>query len=183
MRDSSTNFDQQTQAAVTVAMVIVLNKPFYPLYVWYLLGHGVTAAMVSLIAVPFFLIVPLLARWSPLAARIALPVIGTCDTLFETCLFGKSAGVELFLAPCILLVALSFKADEKIWHRGLVAFVFTAFLVSRWLINTALYGWSEADAATLLSLNAFSVAGLMAFIALRYGCIAVGEPREPTARR
>lgn len=35
--------DALTQATATAAWVILLNKPFYPLYVWRLVGSGVEA--------------------------------------------------------------------------------------------------------------------------------------------
>uniref|UniRef100_UPI0031015463 hypothetical protein n=1 Tax=Neorhizobium sp. EC2-8 TaxID=3129230 RepID=UPI0031015463 len=59
--------DPRTQATVTVAWVIVANKPFYPLYVWYLVGNGVTASLGTLLAAPFFLAIPLIARHAPRA--------------------------------------------------------------------------------------------------------------------
>ncbi|MGO7258911.1 hypothetical protein ACCT32_35770, partial [Rhizobium brockwellii] len=65
--------DPLTKASVTVAWVILLNKPFYPLYIWYLVGDGVAASLGTLSAAPLFLAIPLIARRSPLSARIALP--------------------------------------------------------------------------------------------------------------
>lgn len=73
-----------TQATVIAAWVIVFNKPFYPVHVWYLVGSGVTASFGTLLSAHLFLAIPFLARRSPFAARIALPLIGTFDTLFET---------------------------------------------------------------------------------------------------
>jgi hypothetical protein len=152
--------------AVTVAWVIVMNKPFYPIYVWYLVGNGVTASLGTLVSTPFFLALPRLARRFPLGVRIALPLIGTADTLLATRLFGQGSGTELFLAACIMLVALSFRPDEKWLQRGLAVFVFLAFVVSRNAVGAPLQTWTESDLAILLNLNAFAVASLMAFIAL-----------------
>jgi len=160
------------QATVTVAWVIVLNKPFYPLYVWYLVGNGVTASLGTLISAPFFLAIPFLARRSPLMARIALPLVGTLDTLFETKLFGQASGTELFFAACIMLASLSFAPEEKWWQRGLAALVFAVFAFSRSYLGAPLHNWSDADLAILFNLNAFAVASLMAFIALRYAGIS-----------
>lgn len=160
--------DPLTQATVTVAWVIVLNKPFYPLYVWYLLGNGVIASFGTLLSAPFFLAIPLIARRFPLAARIALPLVGTFDTLFETKLFGQGSGTELFFTACIMLVALSFRAEEKWWQRGMTALVFAVFMFSRCFIGAPLYAWAASDLAILFNLNAFAVASLLAFISLRY---------------
>jgi len=152
---------------VTVAWVIVLNKPFYPIYVWYLVGNGVTASLLTLASTPFFLAIPVLASRFPLGARIALPLIGTVDTLLETKLFGQASGTELFFAACMMLVALCFRPNEKWLQRGLAAVVFATFVVSRNFVGSPLHTWTEPDLAVLLNLNAFAVASLMAFIALR----------------
>jgi hypothetical protein len=168
MSEPRTPLDPLTRASITIAWVIIANKPFYPLYVWWLLGNGVVASLFTLIAVPFFLAVPFLASRSPLAARIALPVIGTIDTLFETKLFGTGSGTALFLTPCIMLAALSFHAEEKWWQRGVTAFIFLVFVISRMSVGEPFHAWTDADLSNLLNLNAFAVASLMAFIALRY---------------
>ncbi|MDB5524993.1 MAG: hypothetical protein JWM58_2756 [Rhizobium sp.] len=160
--------DPLTAATVTIAWVIFANKPFYPLYVWWLTSSGVEASLWTLLSAPFFLAIPFIARRSPLAARMALPLVGTIDTLFEAKLFGTGSGTELFLAPCIMLVALSFYAEEKWWQRGLAFFIFCAFVAAYDRLGTALHVWSDGDLSALLNLNAFAVASLMAFIALRW---------------
>ncbi len=168
MNLGDTRRDSLTQATVTVAWVIILNKPFYPLYVWYLIGHGVLASLWTLAAVPFFLTIPFLAKRSSLAARVALPLVGTLDTWFETKLFGPSSGTELFFAACLMLAAMSFRAKELWWQRGMAAIVFIVFMFSRTFIGAPLHVWNESDLAILLNLNAFAVASLTTFVALRY---------------
>lgn len=163
--------DPLTQATVTVAWVIVFNKPFYPVYVWYLIGNGASASLWTLAATPLFVTIPFLAKRSPLAARIALPLIGTLDTLFETKLFGQQSGTELFFAACVMLAAMSFHVKEMWWQRGMAAFVFAVFIASRSLVGAPLHVWSEGDLATLFNLNAFAVASLTTFVALRYAGI------------
>jgi hypothetical protein len=158
-----------TKATLTVAWVIILNKPFYPLYVWYLVdADAAVASLVTLLSLPFFLAIPFLAKKSHLAARLALPLVGTLDTLFETAMFGHASGTEFFFAACIMLAAISFRADEKLWQYATAILVFIAFFCSRTFLGAGLQSWSADDLATLLNLNAFSAAGLMAFIALRY---------------
>lgn len=166
--DGRSGSDELTRASVTVAWVIIANKPFYPLYVWWLVGSGTQASLWTLVSVPFFLLVPLLARRAPVWARVALPVVGTLDTLFETKLFGEASGTALFLAPCMMLVALSFDCSEAWWQRGLAGLVFVAFVASHGRMGEALNVWSADELATLLSINAFAVASLMAFITIRY---------------
>ncbi|TNM63392.1 hypothetical protein [Aliirhizobium smilacinae] len=171
--------DPLTQATVTVAWVIFLNKPFYPLYVWYLVGHGFVASLGSLLAAPIFLAIPFLARRSPMMARAALPIVGTFDTVFETHLFGQGSGTELFFGACVMLVAVSFRTEEKWIQRGLAAFVFAVFLLSNHTGGSSFHGWSDADLAVLIDLNIFAVACLMAFIAMRYA----GVRAEPTSSK
>lgn len=172
MSQNRNQLDPTTQATITIAWVIVLNKPFYPVYVWYLVGNGVVASLGTLLSAPLFLAIPFLARRSPLTARIALPLIGTLDTLFETKLFGSASGTELYFAACIMLVALSFQAHEKWWQRGMAVLVFAVFVFSRNFIGVPLYVWSAPELATLFNLNAFAVASLLAFIALRHAGVA-----------
>ncbi|NTE87081.1 hypothetical protein [Agrobacterium rubi] len=167
--------DPLTAATITVAWVIILNKPFYPLSIWWLVGNGVEASLISVASMLFFLAIPLIARRSALAARVALPLIGTIDTIFETKLFGTGAGTELFFAACIMLVALSFRANEKLWQIGMTGVVFAGFLFTRYLIGDALHIWSAPDLAKLFNLNAFAVACLTAFIALRYAGLDRGD--------
>ena len=164
--------DALTRASVTVAWVIILNKPFYPLYVWWLVGRGAQASLGTLIAVPFFLLIPLIAGRMPLAARAALPAIGTVDTLLATKIFGNDAGTALFLAPCIMLVALSFRPRQAWWQRIAGLLVFLVFIITHWGLGDALFVFSAAELATLRSINIVSVASLMTFIALRYAGIA-----------
>jgi hypothetical protein len=160
--------DPRTAASVAVAWVIFANKPFYPIYVWWLVGSGVASSLWTMLAAPFFLAVALMGRRWPLAARCGLPLVGTLDTLCETKLFGSGSGTELFLAPCIMLAAMSFHASEKWVQRGLIVLVFAAFALTHGRLGTALHVFDDKALATLLNLNAFAVASLMAFIALRF---------------
>jgi hypothetical protein len=168
MSEAAKQLDPLTRATVTIAWVIVLNKPFYPFYVWYLVGNGAVAALGTLLSAPLFLAIPFMARRFPLAARVALPLVGTFDTLFETKLFGHASGTELYFAACIMLAALGFRFDENWWQRGLAGVVFVVFTFSRIVIGPPLGVWSDADLETLFNINALAVASLTTFIALRY---------------
>lgn len=163
--------DDLTRATVTVAWVIILNKPFYPLYVWWLVGSGVEASLGTLIATPFFLAIALLAPRMPRAARAGLPLVGAIDTVIATKFIGFPSGTLLFLAPCMMLAGLSFLRDEMWWQRGTAAVVFLVFVASYDRLGDALYAWTPAQLDTLFSLNAFAVASLMAFVAIRYAGI------------
>ncbi len=168
METKAAAHDPLTAATLTIAWVIIANKPFYPLTIWWFVGSGVAAASISIISMLFFLAIPLIAKRSSLAARISLPLIGTIDTVFETKLFGTASGTELFFCACIMLVAVSFRAHERLWQIGMTGFVFVGFLSTRYLLGDALHLWNSEDLTKLLNINAFAVACLTAFIALRY---------------
>jgi lysylphosphatidylglycerol synthetase-like protein (DUF2156 family) len=160
--------DPMTQATVTVAWVIIANKPFYPFYVWWLVGSGVGTSMATLVSIPFFAAIPPLASRSPFLGRLALPLVGALDTVFETAIFGRGSATLLFLAPCVTLATVSFHAVEKWWQRGLACFIFVCFAGSWRLIDRPVFPWSTDQLATLANINVLAVASLMTFIALRY---------------
>lgn len=160
--------DALTQATITVSWVIILNKPFYPIYVWWLLGTGVGTSALTLASVPFFLLIPLIASRFSFYARLALPLVGTVDTVFETWVFGRASATLLFLAPCLMLAVLSFHTNEKWTQRCLSCFIYGCFAAGWWLIGPPFYPWGSEQLSTLLGVNAFAVASLMAFIGLRY---------------
>lgn len=164
--------DALTAASITVAWVIALNKPFYPLYVWWLTGDGVASSPTAVIAAPFFAAVALLGRRHPLAARLGVPLIGIVDTVLAGIFMGQSTGTELYLVACMALIALNFTEREKWLQRGMALVCFAAFVLFHGRFAAAT-PWTGADVQSLLTLNIFSVASLMTFIALRYA----GVPR------
>lgn len=172
-RPSAEPLDALTAASVTVAWVIALNKPFYPLYVWYLTGEGVLASCATTIAAPVFAALALTARRTPFLTRLGVPLVGLIDTIAAGKVLGQSAGTELFLAPCVLLIALFFKTEEKWWQRGMACLCFLAFVAFHGQMGAPIHDWSADAVQSLFTLNAFSVAGLMVFVTLR----TAGMPR------
>jgi hypothetical protein len=160
--------DPRTGATVTIAWVIIANKPFYPFYVWWLIGDGVGTSAITLAAIPFFLAIPLTARKSPFSARLALPLIGTADTVCESILFGRGSATLLFLAPCMALALVSFYPVEKWWQRGVACIIFICFAICWRRLDDSAFPWTGDQIATLLSVNVFAVASLMTFIGVRY---------------
>ena len=155
-------------ACVTTAWVIVGNKPFYPLYVWWLVGDHVATSLWTLAGLPLFLAVALFAAAWSLAGRIALTLAGLVDTSFSDFMFGAGSGVEAFFAPCAALAALSFRADEAWVSRALTATAFVAFAAARYLSPPGVQPWPDAEAHVLANLNFYSAASLTAFIGLRF---------------
>jgi hypothetical protein len=159
--------DPLTAASVTVAWVIAFNKPFYPLYVWYLAGDGVLISCLTVVAAPLFAALALTARRTPFLTRLGVPLIGIVDTVMAGKVLGQATGTELFLAPCMLLVALSFRPEEKWWQRGKAALCFLAFVLFHGRMGEPLAAFTPAAVQSLFTLNAFSVASLMVFVTFR----------------
>jgi hypothetical protein len=164
--------DARTAACVSVAWIVLINKPIYPLYVLGLIGApAAVASCATLLLAPLYAAVPLIARRSGWSARFALPIVGLADTLYETKVFGPASGAELFLFACALLAIVGFGAAEARFSRGLTIVVFLAYAVLHGRLGAPLEAWSADDAARLLELNAFSVASLTAFIGLRFAAV------------
>jgi hypothetical protein len=164
--------DARTEATVTIAWVIIVNKPFYPFYIWWLVGDGVGTSAITLAAIPLFLAIPLMARKSPFSARLALPMIATVDTVFESILFGRASATLLFLAPCMALTLVSFQPGEKWWQRAVACIIFVCFTICWWVLKDPVFPWTGHQISTLLSINVFAVASLMTFIGVRYAGIS-----------
>lgn len=160
--------DPLTSASVTTAWVVTLNKPFYPLYVWWVAGSGVWTSMFTLVALPAFAALPYVARRWPLAARAGLPLVGVADTALSTQLFGQNSGVEAFFVPCAALAALSFTPAEAWTSRALTALVFLVFVAMHLAAPAGVYPWPLGEVAALSKLNLLSAASLTAFVGLRF---------------
>ncbi len=158
-----------TATANLVAVIIAWNTPFYPLYVWWAAGaSGMPWALLSLCSLPFFAAVPAISRRSSLAGRIALPVIGTVNTLFCTWLLGEPAGEQLFLLPCATLGAMLFRPAERVPMLGLAVLPLIAFAALQGRYPAPPYKYEPVQYHALLSMNALSVGCLTIFLALLF---------------
>ncbi len=161
--------DPLTSAAMSVSTVIALNKPIYPLYVWWLAPDALTASFWTAVSFPIWVALPFLARRNPYAARVALVAVGAIDTAAIGVALGDGTGAWLFLFAALMLAAMSFEAAEVWTRRIAVAGVFVLFGLTFGRFPVGLAGTFSADSvATLFKLNAFGAAALLAFIGLRY---------------
>ena len=69
VRRYADNPDPMAKVAGTVALVVASNQPFYPLYLYAIVGNQAWPAWLTLLTTPFFLAVPAVARRYPLAGR------------------------------------------------------------------------------------------------------------------
>lgn len=161
--------DPVARAANSIAMLIVSNQPFYPLYVLYVVGGKGWPAWLTMLSSPFFLAVPWLMRRNAWAGKILLVLASIGNTLWSVKLLGADSGLELFLLPCCVLAALLFGPDERRTGLALTALPIALFLLLRGRYGAPFETYSNADYSSLVTLHAFSVACISAFIALSLG--------------
>jgi hypothetical protein len=161
--------DPLTSATMSVATVIALNKPIYPLYVWWLAPDALQASFWTAVSFPIWIALPFLARRNPYAARVALVAVGAVDTAAIGAVLGDGTGAWLFLMACMMLAAMSFEAAEVWTRRIAIAGVFALFAAAFGRFPIGLAGpFSPDSVATLFKLNAFGAVSLIAFIGLRW---------------
>ncbi len=158
----------KTAAAVSVAWLVVVNKPIHPLCVWWFVGAGTAVVSATALSAPLFLAIALGAAKRPLAARVALPLVGAADTVFATLLFGRASGTELLFVPCLLLTVCAFSPDERRRVRMLVAVLFVTFVVVHEVVGPGGGPWTAAQATLVRELNILAVASLSACVAWRF---------------
>ncbi len=160
--------DPLTAVTNLIALSVVGNQPFYPLYVWWLVGDDGWVSLLTFLSTPFFLAIPAVSRRSPFAARALLPIVGVANTLLSAKTFGISSGVELFLCPCVMIAGMSLRGTERKTLLAIIAFALSAFALGRRGLGVPLHEFSREEYAHFLSLNAWSVAGLTAFAAFQF---------------
>ncbi len=163
--------EPETRIANKVALVVGGNGPFYPLYLHWLTPEAGPLSLLTMLAAPLFLAVPLIARQNGFAGRIALIVTGLANVLWCTALLGPASGVPLFVLPCVAL-ALSVWRDRLVMLALLGLCLVAQQGAMRWPWP-GLSGLSPERQADLQGMNATSVAALVAFLVLT----AAGELR------
>ena len=108
------HLDPLVAAGNLIAVVLGYNTPTYPLFVWWLAGPALAlrGLWAMWVFVPF-MVVPLIARRFPVAARLWLVAAATANTVVCLFLYGAASGVFLFLIPCAALASLLFRAQER----------------------------------------------------------------------
>ena len=158
------NPDPLAQLANTVALVIAGNQPFYPLYLYAIVGTAAWPAWLTLLTMPLFAAIPAVARRNALAGRLMLPVVGVANGVLAVKLIGLDTAVELFLLPCVLLSTILFRPDEKPAMAIAIACPFAAYIVVDAAVGAPLVAYSAAEYRSIINMHAFSVASLFALI-------------------
>lgn len=160
--------DPRAAIANTVALVIVSNQPFYPLYLHWAVSPVISPAYATFLSTPFFALVPVAMRRSSLLGRSLMLVAGIGNTLLCRVVFGDASGVDVFLFPCLMLAMLLFRRSERAFAFGFAAAAFAAYLVPETLFPAPLHLYEAGEYAALRRLNFISAASLTALIGLLF---------------
>ncbi|UZF90404.1 hypothetical protein [Bosea sp. NBC_00550] len=156
--------DPRAAIANTIALVIVSNQPFYPLYLYWAVSPTISPSYVTFLSTPFFAAVPAAMRRSPLLGRSLLLMAGIGNTLLCRVAFGPGSGVEVFLFPCLVLALLLFRRSERAFALGFAALAFVAYLLPAEMLGAPLHLYEQGEYAALQRLNFLSAASLTALI-------------------
>lgn len=160
-----------------VALIVASNLPFYPVYHLSLLGwDGWPSLLEAPVGLVFFCI-PWIARRSSLLGRALPSLIGTVNTLFCMKIMGEASGNALFLVPCLVVAALSFRSNERWVMLPLVWLPVAVFLSTIDRLGVPLSPFTEAEFATMLRLNAVSTGLFVGFIGMLYGRSGIESAR------
>ena len=157
--DYTNHPDPLTAACNRIALLVVANQPFYPLYLWWIVGSGWRISVWTFLSTPFFAAVPSVARRNARAGRAMLPLTGIANAALSTAAFGESSGVAMFLIPCGLIVLCAFRDGERRITIALLALaLITALAHSHY--GSLYYHFAPAQYARFRRLNATSAGAL-----------------------
>jgi hypothetical protein len=160
--------DPLVAATNVIALCVVGNQPFYPLYVWWVVGDDGWTSLLTFLSTPFFVVVPWVARRSSLAGRAMLPIVGIANTIWSAKAFGAPSAVALFLCPCAMIAGMALRAKERNFMLAVIGMAILAFALIQHGLGGALHTFTADEYARFVSLNAWSVAGLTGLVALQY---------------
>lgn len=180
LADYAHSDDPLAAAGNLVALVLAGNAPFYPLYVAMVAGTGgLPWLLMAMCSLPFFALVPALARNYPLLGRIALSLTSTGNTVFCTWLIGEPAGIELFLLPCATLSSLLFRRSERLLMLALAGLPVAVYFFLHGRYGAPPHIYRADEYAGLLSMNAISAGMISIFIGIVFsGLFAAPDERK-----
>jgi hypothetical protein len=160
-----------------IALLVVSNQPFYPLYVYWLVSGKIAATFLTFLSTPFFLMVPILARKHSLLGRALLPLAGIGNSILCAKIFGVASAVEMFLIPCAVLGVLLFRPQERLASYAIVGLAFGAFIGLHGGYGAPFHDYSPAEYAAFARLNIISAAALTVCIALVFSNLLARSER------
>jgi len=173
--------DPRAAIANAIALVIVSNQPFYPLYLYWAVSPVISPSYVTFLSTPFFAAVPAAMRRNSLIGRALLLLAGIGNTLLCRVTFGPASGVEVFLFPCLMLALLLFRRSERALALGFAALAFISCLLPAALLGAPVHLYEPAEYAALQRLNFLSAASLTVLIGwLFVGCLDTNSRADET---
>lgn len=171
LSDYRDNPDPLAKVAGTIALVVAGNQPFYPLYLYAIVGSASWPAWFTLMTFPLFAAVPAVARRHSLAGRAMLPIVGVANTVLTVKLIGVDTAVELFLFPCVLLATILFRWPERLVMLGVLALPFAAYFLVDGAVGAPLQAYSHDSYRSIIAMHAVSVASLLALTGYLFASI------------
>lgn len=155
--------DPVSRASNRLSLVLIANQPTYPLLVGWVTGDWSPLLILALVSTPFFCAVPWVSRRFGAAGRLSFPALGALNTVLCTVLLGRGSGVEAFLAPCLVIVALSCPPGNRAALGASIAFLYVTFVIARVMPLGPMIVFGSEQLEALVSLNAYSAASFSAF--------------------
>lgn len=160
--------DNRFGAARSLAWVILLNKPFYPLYMLWLAPNAFGPAWLTAMSAPVYAAAIWLMKTRPMLARLLIFGAGTADTVIAVKAFGPEAGAEWFFVPIALLVPVMFGPQEETVRKRLVLALLATVLVCLPGLGASIALLTSAETTSLFWMNFYAVVCLTLFIAWRF---------------
>jgi hypothetical protein len=182
LRAYAAHDDPLVATANLIALVVVSNQPFYPLYVYWIVSPEIAPTFWLFLSTPFFAAVPAVSRISPVAGRALLPLAGIANTMLSAKVFGVSSGVEMFLIPCVLIGLVVFRPSQKWIGIVIAGFAFLVFSVLHGRYGAPAHVYTAEEYASFVKLNAGSVGTLTVFVGLLVVGLINGHESPPSQR-
>ncbi len=155
--------DPHVSACNTIAMVLAWNQPYYPFYLWWLVGGDAWVGVPDALSGILFFVVPAIARRSGMWGRIALIVFSVANIAFCSMMLGKAAAIQLMFLPCGMLAAILFSWRERSVMLAMAGLPLVTWLLTKGRPDNPLVRFSREAYASLFTLNAVSAGSLMVF--------------------
>lgn len=166
IRDYASSHDSRVSTANLIALSVVFNQPFYPLYLYLASERTAFPAIVTALSTPFFAAVPAVAKRNAWAGKVLLVLAGAGNTFLCAKAFGQASGVELFLIPCALLCLALFRRNEWRTAAVLLAAMGTSYILLNGRYGEALREFSAEEYRSIFFVNAVSVTSISILIVL-----------------
>jgi hypothetical protein len=138
LRAYTSSDNPRVLACNTVAMVIAWNQPYYPLYLWWIVGRDAWVGIPDAFSGILFFAVPAIARRSGMLGRVAMVTLSVANVVFCSMMLGEAAGVQLLFLPCGMLAAMLFTWRERFVMLAMTALPLVAWLMTRGRLNIPL---------------------------------------------